>query len=201
MGITMTQDRSYATVVSVHSSGTHDFSKQPRSSIRLIANFGVEGDAHAGEHDQHLFHMKRFGQHPNLRQVHLIQSELFEFLAAQGYEVPPGAIGENIRTKDVDLLALPVRTRLHIGSSAVVELTGLRNPCVQIERYRPGLLAHLVERTQAGLVRKAGVMSVVLSGGEIAPTDTIDVELPDTPHEPLIYMVPDPILRQRLARA
>lgn len=197
----MTQDSSSARIVSVHSSGTHDFSKQPRASIRLLAGFGVEGDAHAGRSDQHLFHIKRFGQHPNLRQFHLIQAELFDVLATHGFDVPPGALGENARTIGVDLLALPARTRLHVGPSAIIEITGLRNPCVQIERFRPGLLAHLVERSDKGLVRKAGVMSVVLNSGEVAPHDKIEIELPKGPFEPLTYMVPDPAMRERLARA
>lgn len=196
----MTQDFSSARIVSVHSCSTHDFSKQSRSFIRVIANFGVEGDAHAGESDQHLFHIKRFGIQPNLRQFHLIQAELFDALESYGYSIPPGALGENARTAGVDLLALPARTRLHIGRDVVVELTGLRNPCVQIEKYRQGLLAHLVERTGKGLVRKAGVMSVVLQGGQITPQEKIVVELPEEPFEPLIYRVPDSAMRARLSR-
>jgi len=177
-------------VVSVHASPTHDFSKPARASIHLIAHHGVAGDAHAGEHDQHRFHIKRYGLHPNLRQVHLMHAELFDALASRGHTVPPGALGENIRTRAVDLLALPAGTRLHLGPTAVVELTGLRNPCVQIERYQPGLLARLVERTEAGVVRKAGVMSVVLSGGGVSPGDPIEIELPSPPFEALTYLPP-----------
>ena len=177
-------------MVSVHFSPSRDFSKPSRPSIRLIAHHGVEGDAHAGEHDQHLFHIKRYGRHPNLRQVHLMHAELFEALASAGHTVPPGALGENIRTRGVDLLALPARTRLHLGPSAVVEITGLRNPCVQIERYQPGLLARLVERTEAGVVRKAGVMSVVLAGGRVGPGDSMEIELPSERFEPLTHLPP-----------
>jgi vanillate O-demethylase ferredoxin subunit len=178
------------TVVGVQVSSKHAFSKRPVDSIRLIENFGVEGDAHAGATDQHQYHIKRFGARPNLRQVHVIQAELFDELDEKGHVVRPGDLGENIATRGVDLLALPTGTRLHFGSDAVIELTGLRNPCVQVEDFQPGLLKHVAVSKPTGLERKAGVMSVVITGGVVRPGDTIDVELPPQPHERLMYRPP-----------
>lgn len=177
-------------VVSVHVSHAHTFSKGAAASIRLIENFGVEGDAHAGPTDQHLFHIRRFGQIPNLRQVHLIHAELLDELAPQGHIVRPGDLGENILTRGVDLLGLPTGARLRLGADAVVEVTGLRNPCKQIENFQPGLLKRLAVATPGGLVRKGGVMAVVLKGGIVRPDDAIAVELPPLPHVPLVYRVP-----------
>jgi MOSC domain-containing protein YiiM len=178
-------------VLAVHSSSKHAFSKAPKEAIRLIENCGVEGDAHAGTTDQHLYHIRRFGPQPNLRQVHLIHAELLDELGAKGHKVLPGELGENISTRHLDLLGLPAATRLHIGSQAVIELTGLRNPCRQIEEFQAGLLAHVVERRPAGVVRKGGVMSIVLQGGIVRPGDRIEVELPARPHGPLVYRVPE----------
>ena len=174
-------------VFAVHSSGKHAFSKAPKEAIRLIENWGVEGDAHAGTTDQHLYHIRRFGRQPNLRQVHLIHAELLDEVRTKGHTVLPGELGENISTRHLDLLGLPAATRLHIGSQAIIELTGLRNPCRQIEAFQAGLLAHLVERRPAGMVRKGGVMSIVLKGGIVRPGDRIEVELPSPPHAPLVY--------------
>lgn len=179
------------TVVAVHVSQKHSFSKASQAEIRLIQNFGVEGDAHAGATDQHIYHVRRFGQRPNLRQVHLIQSELLDEVGDKGHTVRPGELGENISTRGIDLLSLPTGTRLHIGPQAVIELTGLRNPCVQIEKFQPGLLKHLVVAQATGLVRRAGVMSIVLNGGPVYPGDAIEVVLPPLPHQPLIYRVPE----------
>ena len=178
-------------IAGVHVSRTHVFSKTPKAAIRLIENFGVEGDAHAGATDQHLYHIKRFGQFANLRQVHLIQTELFDEVAQKGHTVHPGDLGENISTRNVDLLGLPAGTRLRLGSEAIIELTGLRNPCHQIEDFQPGLLKHLVEKKPAGLVRRAGVMSIVLKGGEVRSGDSIEIKLPSLPHAPLIYRTPE----------
>ena len=178
-------------VISVQSSNNHAFSKAPKATIRLIENFGVEGDSHAGAIDQHVYHVKRFGQRPNLRQVHLIQAELFDQVLEKGHTVRPGDLGENIATRNIDLLNLPTGTRLRFGTDAMIELTGLRNPCVQIENFQPGLFQHVVESKPTGLVRKAGVMSIVLQGGEVRPGDPIEIELPPLPHEPLIYRVPE----------
>jgi vanillate O-demethylase ferredoxin subunit len=178
-------------VVSVHVNNKHVFSKTPVDAVRLIENFGVEGDAHAGPTDQHLYHIRRFGHYPNLRQVHLIQAELFDEVALKGHVVRPGDLGENISTRNVDLLGLPAGTRLRLGPEAVIELTGLRNPCHQIEDFQPGVLQHVVESKPTGLVRKGGVMSVVLRGGEVRSGDAIEIELPPLPHQPLIYRVPE----------
>lgn len=178
------------TVVGVQVSEKHVFSKTQRESIRLIENHGVEGDAHAGATDQHLYHIRRFGQQPNLRQVHVIQAELFDQVLDKGHVVKPGDLGENISTRGIPLLDLPDRTRLHLGQDAVIELTGLRNPCHQIEDFQPGLLQHVVESTPNGLVRKGGVMAIVLRGGEVRRGDAIRVELPAPPHQPLIYRTP-----------
>ncbi|WP_315836683.1 2Fe-2S iron-sulfur cluster-binding protein [Bradyrhizobium prioriisuperbiae] len=173
----------------------HAFSKPPADVIRLIENFGVDGDAHAGAADQHLYHIRRFGHRPNLRQVHLIQTELFDELSGKGHRVRPGDLGENVSTRNIDLLGLPTGTRLRLGPEAVIELTGLRNPCHQIETFQPGLLKHVVKPKPTGLVRRAGVMSIVLKGGDVRPGDPIEVELPPLPHEPLIYRVPELELR------
>lgn len=158
--------------------------------IRLIENFGVEGAAHAGATDQHLYHIKQFGQHPNLRQVHLIPFEFFEEVSKKGFTVRPGDLGENIATRNIDLLSLRTGTRLQLGAEATIELTGLPNPCRQIETFKPGLLKHCVESKPKGMVRKAGVMSIVLRGGFVRPGDAIQIELPPMPHQPLVYRVP-----------
>jgi vanillate O-demethylase ferredoxin subunit len=186
----MDQSSNAPQVVGVQISEKHVFSKTQRESIRLIENHGVEGDAHAGATDQHLYHIRRFGQQPNLRQVHLIQAELFDQVMEKGHTVKPGDLGENISTRGIPLLDLPDRTRLHLGREAVIELTGLRNPCHQIEDFQPGLLQHVVESTPNGLVRKGGVMAIVLRGGEVRRGDPIRVELPAPPHQPLIYRIP-----------
>jgi MOSC domain-containing protein YiiM len=186
----MTEGRNPATVLSVHLSDKHEFSKVPRRSLRLIENWGVEGDSHAGPTDQHLYHIRRFGHIPNLRQVHLIQAETLDDLNRKGFAIGPGDLGENICTRNVDLLALPTGTLLSLGRDALIELTGLRNPCVQIENFRAGLLSELVERRPTGLVRRCGVMSIVLKGGEVKPGDAVSVKLPPLPHKPLVYFVP-----------
>jgi MOSC domain-containing protein YiiM len=183
-------DDKLPTITAVHDSERHVFSKAARNSIRLIENLGVEGDCHASPIDQHRFHLRRFGERPNLRQVHLIQTELFDELSEIGHVVRPGDLGENISTRNVDLLGLPTGTRLRLGPEAVIELTGLRNPCVQIETFQSGLLKHLAEAAPTGFVRKGGVMSVVLQGGTVQPGDTIEIQLPPLPHEPLIYRHP-----------
>ena len=178
--------RVQASVVAVCADASHGFSKPVREAIRLVAGLGVEGDTHLGVTVQHRSRVARDPTQPNLRQVHLIHAELFDELRAGGFEIGPGAIGENITTRDIDLLALPRGARLHIGAGAVVELTGLRNPCVQLDRFRPGLMAAVLGRTADGsLVRKAGVMGIVLSGGEARAGDAIKVELPAGTHRPL----------------
>jgi MOSC domain-containing protein YiiM len=174
------------TIVAVARSAGHDFSKQPVDRITLVADLGVEGDAHAGITVQHRSRVARDPRQPNLRQVHLLQAELLADLEAAGYTVVPGDLGENITTRGIDLLALPAGARLHLGASAVVELTGLRNPCAQIDAFRTGLLSAVVGKLPDGqIVRKTGVMSVVRAGGEVRPGDPIRVEWPGPPHRPL----------------
>lgn len=190
MPTTATASTDTPTVVGVHIGAGHRFSKTPRPTIRLIENHGVEGDAHAGRTDQHLFHIRRFGAQPNLRQVHLIQAEFLDHLSTRGHSVRPGDLGENIATRGVDLLTLPTGTRLRMGKDAVIELTGLRNPCHQIDNFQTGLLRHCKEATADGVIRKAGVMAIVLEGGEVRPGDAIAVTLPRGPHRPLVYRTP-----------
>jgi MOSC domain-containing protein YiiM len=173
-------------VKAVSRAPSHNFSKANQAFIRLIEGHGVEGDAHHGVTDQHRSHVKRDPTMPNLRQVHLIHAELLDELAAQGFKVSPGQMGENVMTQGLNLLSLPRGTRLHIGADAVIELTGLRNPCHQLDGIKKGLMAATLDKdTQGNLIRKAGVMSIVLTGGEIRPGDAITVELPPEPHHAL----------------
>lgn len=175
-----------ATVVAVSLSAAHTFSKSNSECIRLLAGLGVEGDTHLGVTVQHRSRVKRDPTQPNLRQVHLIHAELHTELREQGFEVRPGEMGENITTSGVALLDLPTGTMLRLGAGAVVEITGLRNPCSQLDDFQPGLMAATRPQDAAGrVVRKAGVMAVVVAGGEVRPGDTIVVEPPPLPHDPL----------------
>jgi MOSC domain-containing protein YiiM len=173
-------------VTAVACSATHTMSKPSALSIRLVAGLGVDGDAHAGTTVKHRSRVRKDPTTPNLRQVHLVAAELHDELRAAGFALAPGEMGENVTTRGIDLLALPERTRLRLGSAAVVELTGLRNPCVQLDGLRPGLMAATLARDAAGeLVRKAGVMAVVVDGGDVCPGDAVTVELPPPPHRAL----------------
>lgn len=173
-------------VVGVHRSGGHTFGKAPQDVVRLVAGLGVEGDAHAGPTVKHRSRARRTPDAPNLRQVHLIHAELHDELRAVGFSVEPGAMGENVTTRGVDLLGLSTGTRLLLGDRAVVEVTGLRNPCKQLDGLAPGLMAAVLDRDADGeLVRKAGVMAVVTCGGEVRPGDPIVVESPAGEHQPL----------------
>lgn len=173
-------------VTAVSRSAGHHFSKPNGDSIRLIAGLGVEGDAHLGETVQHRSRVARDPSQPNLRQVHLIHGELHDELRGGGFVVAPGDMGENLTTRGVDLLSLPVGSRLHLGDTALVEVTGLRNPCLQLDTFQRGLMAAVLDRDSDGqLVRKAGIMAVVLTGGEVRPGDPIRVELPAQPHHAL----------------
>jgi MOSC domain-containing protein YiiM len=175
-----------ATIIAVSRSDSHTFSKQNQPSIRLVEGLGVEGDAHLGLTVKHRSRVARDPSQPNLRQVHLIHAELYDELAAAGFAVEPGELGENVTTRGVPLLDLPAGTRLRLGPSAVVEITGLRNPCVQIDRFQSGLLGAVVERDDSGAVRrKTGIMSVVVASGDVRPGDAIGLELPTEPHRPL----------------
>jgi MOSC domain-containing protein YiiM len=148
---------------------------------------GVAGDAHMGETVKHRSRVRRDPAQPNLRQVHLIHAELFCELRAKGFAVEPGELGENITTSGIDLLALPTGARLHLGPSAVVEITGLRNPCIQIDNFQKGLMAATLDKDADGnLVRKAGIMGIVIAEGDVRPGDAIRVELPAMPHRPLL---------------
>ena len=152
-----------ATVFAVHLSPRHTFSKQSVASIRLVAGFGVDGDAHGGATVKHRSRVARDPAQPNLRQVHLVHGELLEQLRLRGHPVQPGTIGENITTAGLDLLALSQGTRLRIGADAVVIVTGLRNPCSQLDNFSSGLMGAVLDRAPDGqLIRKAGVMGVVL---------------------------------------
>ncbi|WP_441251533.1 MOSC domain-containing protein [Kitasatospora sp. McL0602] len=173
-------------MTAVSRSGGHEFSKPNEPSVRLLAGLGVEGDAHLGVTVKHRSRVAQDPTQPNLRQVHLMHEELFDELEQAGHAVRAGELGENVTTRGVDLLGLPRGAQLHLGPEAVVEVTGLRNPCLQIDGFQDGLLRLVVGRDEAGqVVRKAGVMGVVLAGGEIRPGDAVKVVLPDGPFEAL----------------
>jgi MOSC domain-containing protein YiiM len=173
-------------VLAVARDAEHRFSKQRASELRVLVGLGVEGDAHQGATVKHRSRVAADPTQPNLRQVHLIHAELFGELGRQGFAVGPADLGENITTEGVDLLALPRGALLRIGGEAVLEVTGLRNPCIQIERFRPGVLAAVLHKTADGkLIRKTGVMSIVRAGGVVRPGDSITAELPPAPHSPL----------------
>lgn len=173
-------------VRAVSRSAVHNLSKPNEERITLLAGHGVEGDAHAGATVKHLSRILKFGKAPNLRQVHLIHEELFDELREAGFAVTPGQMGENVTTRGVDLLNLPKGARLHLGDAAMIEVTGLRNPCRQLNKLQPGLMAATLARDVAGnLKRKAGVRGTVLSGGQVKSGDPIRIELPAEPHETL----------------
>lgn len=173
-------------VAAVSRSDAHTLSKPNEEHIRLLAGLGVEGDAHMGTTVKHRSRVARDPQQPNLRQVHLIHAELHAELQAAGFQVGAGEMGENITTRGIDLLGLPTGARLHLGSEAVIEVTGLRNPCAQLDRIQPGLMGAVLGRDEQGnLIRKAGVMAIVLTGGPVHQGDHIRVELPPAPHRPL----------------
>jgi MOSC domain-containing protein YiiM len=173
-------------VTAVSRSPRHSLVKLNENCIKLVAGLGVEGDAHLGTTVKHRSRVARDPTQPNLRQVHLVHAELHDELRQAGFAVAPGQMGENVTTSGVDLLGLAAGTRLHLGVSAIVEVTGLRNPCAQLDKIQKGLMAATLGRDQHGnLVRKAGIMGVVLSEGEVRPGDPIRVEPPPPPHRPL----------------
>ncbi|WP_328535458.1 MOSC domain-containing protein [Streptomyces sp. NBC_00344] len=174
------------TVTTVSSNGEYTFTKPNRESITLLRGLGVEGDIHAGVTVKHRSRVAQDPTRPNLRQVHLIHEELFDEARAAGFDVGPGQLGENVTTGGIDLLGLPAGTLLRLGGEAVVEITGLRNPCLQIDAFQHGLLKQMAGRDDEGnIVRKAGIMSVVVTGGVVRPGDPIGVELPAGPHRAL----------------
>ena len=176
-----------SSVIAVSLRAGHHFGKTPSLSIRLLKGLGVAGDAHMGETVKHRSRVRKDPTQPNLRQVHLIHAELFEELRAKGFDVQPGDLGENVTTSGLDLLALPTGTRLRLGPSAVVEITGLRNPCIQIDGFQKGLMAATLDKDADGnLIRKAGIMGIVLADGDVRPGDAIGVEVPAEPRRPLL---------------
>jgi MOSC domain-containing protein YiiM len=175
-----------ATVTAVSRCATHTLAKPNEDRIRLLVGLGIEGDAHQGTTVKHRSRVRRDPTQPNLRQVHLIHAELHDELREAGFGVAPGQMGENVTTRGIDLLGLATGTRLHLGPSAVVEVTGLRNPCAQLDKIEPGLMAATLDRdAQGNLVRKAGIMGIVLAEGEIRPGDPIRIEPPPGPPRPL----------------
>lgn len=170
-------------VLALAAAAGHGFSKRPVPEITLVAGIGVAGDAHAGETVKHRSRVARDPTQPNLRQVHLIHAELFDELAPKGFALSPGDIGENVTTRGLDILGLPAGTLLRLGARATVELTGLRNPCHQLDRFADGLMKATLDRAADGsLIRKAGVMAVVREGGVVRAGDAISVTLPAGPH-------------------
>ena len=175
-----------AVVRNLHRSAEYTFSKQTCDQLELVAGIGVVGDTHAGPTVRHRSRMERDPSQPNLRQVHLFDAEILDELSAEGFEVGPGVLGENVTTVGLDALTLPTGTLLRIGDDALLGLTGIRNPCVQIEARFPGLLKRMVHRDDSGpLTRLTGAMAVVLQSGTIRQGDTITVQLPPHPHQPL----------------
>lgn len=173
-------------VVSLSQSAAHTFSKQPQRAIMLLAGLGVQGDAHLGETVQHRSRMAKDPHQPNLRQVHLVAAELFDDLCRQGFLVEPGQLGENITTRGIELRGLPAGTILFLGETAVIKVTGLRNPCAQIDAFQPGLLRAVLDRDEAGqVIRKAGVMAIVKEGGVVRIGDSVRVQVPAGPYRPL----------------
>ena len=184
-GNAFTTDRK-PSVVAVSKSEAHTFSKENCDCITLLAGRGVEGDAHAGAHVKHRSMVRMNPAQPNLRQVHLVHAELLEELQEQGFDVYPGAIGENITTSGVDVLALPRDTLLRIGPSAVIKVTGLRSPCRQLDEFQEGLKQAVLAHDEKGeLIRKSGIMGVVVEGGDVHPGDEIEITLPEEPHQKL----------------
>jgi len=182
----MGDDENRAVVTAVSANPSHAVGKPNRESIRLLAGLGVEGDAHLGRTVQHRSRVAKDPSQPNLRQVHLIHAELHEALRAAGFDVSAGTMGENVTTHGIDLLGLPTGALIRLGEAAVVELTGLRNPCAQLDGIEPGLMAATLGRDAEGaLVRRAGVMGIVSIAGEVRPGDPIRVERPAGPHRPL----------------
>lgn len=173
-------------VVAVSRSTTHTFSKQNQQSIQLLAGLGVEANAHMGDKVKHRSRLAVDPTQLNLRQIHIIHAELHDELQAAGFVVSAGQMGENITSHGINLLALPTDAQLYLGDTAVVQLTGLRNPCAQLDQFQAGLMAAVLGRDEHGkLIRKAGVMGIVIIGGVVKPGDTIRVELPPKPHQPL----------------
>jgi len=191
MGLILSRKRAMpapmtATIIGLARDSEHRFSKQPHERVTLIAGIGVEGDAHAGRLVQHRYDQRKNPNQLNLKQVHLIHAELFGELAEKGFQVSPGQLGENVTTKGIDLLGLSRGTRLRLGDEAVIEITGLRNPCKYIDGLAKGLMAAMLDKAPDGsLIRKCGVMAIVITGGEVRGGDAIRLESLPMVHEPL----------------
>jgi MOSC domain-containing protein YiiM len=176
-----------ALITAVHRSAAYTMKKFSQDRIVLVAGLGVEGDVHAGKTVKHRSRLAKFADHPNLRQLHLIHAELHDELRAGGFDLAPGQMGENVTTRGIDLLGLPTGTKLRLGDEVVVEVTGLRNPCGQLDKIQPGLMKATLDRDEAGnLIRKAGIMAIVLAGGTVRSGDPIAIELPPSLHTPLV---------------
>jgi len=174
------------TITAVSRSFGHTMAKPNEDTIQLVVGLGVAGDAHQGETVKHRVRVRRNPLEPNLRQVHLIHAELHDELREAGFSVTAGQMGENVTTRGLDLLGLPAGARLCLGESAVVEVTGLRNPCHQLDGIHPGLMEATLDHDADGnLIRKAGIMGIVVEAGTVRPGDAIRVELPPEPHRPL----------------
>ena len=175
-----------AKVIAVSLSTAHSLSKANQESIKLLAGLGVEGDAHAGETVKHRSRVAKDPSQPNLRQVHLIHAELHDELKAKGFDIFPGQMGENITTEGIDLLGLPTNTKLYIGEKAAIQVTGLRNPCAQLDGFKKGLMAAVLDKDRQGnIIRKAGIMSIVLADGIVNTGDSINIQLPPKPFRSL----------------
>jgi hypothetical protein len=175
-----------ATVTALSVSPTHTMKKPNQDRVKLLTGLGVEGDAHLGVTVKHRSRVARDPNQPNLRQVHLVHAELHDELRGAGFTVEPGDMGENVTTRGIDLLGLPTGTRLHLGPTAIVEITGLRNPCGQLDSVQQGLMSATLDKDADGnLIRKAGIMGIVLTDGDVKVGDNIEVELPPAPHQPL----------------
>ncbi|BDS12158.1 MOSC domain-containing protein [Aureispira anguillae] len=173
-------------VVALSKRASHQISKINHTQLKLLEGIGVEGDVHAGKTVKHRSRVAIDPNQPNLRQVHLIHSELFEELLSKGFQISAGQMGENITTQGIKLLELPKDTLLYIGEQAIVKITGLRNPCHQLNGLQEGLLKAVLDKDEQGnLIRKAGIMGIVLRGGSIALDDVIRIELPPLPFLPL----------------
>ncbi len=174
------------TIVALARDGAHNFTKPAAERVELVAGLGIEGDAHAGITVKHRSRVAMDPGQPNLRQVHLIHAELFDELAGKGFAVAPGQLGENVTTRGLDLLGLSAGTRLRLGREAVIEVTGLRNPCHQINGIAPGLMDAVLDRADDGsLVRKCGIMAIVIAGGVVSVGDEIALDFAPAQHVPL----------------
>ena len=173
-------------IISLSKNDQHQFSKQPCASLEFVEAHGIKGDAHCGKTVQHLSHVKKDPTQPNLRQVHIIHRELLDELKKQGFKVEAGSLGENVLTQGIDLLSLPKNTRLQLGNQVILKVTGLRNPCSQLDKYQQGLMKAVLDKDRDGnIIRKSGIMAVVEKGGTVFVNDPIEVRLPDLPHETL----------------